>query len=298
MRANEINRALLASLRKDDEIRANARRIEMQDELQLMRIRAEQQANQDKTMEKMQQMLRDQPRPISHVIATNNVPIVHKSENHYHQIAMNNIQNNLQQNFRMGDTIQTVHNQTMQHLTVNAPRITQIAAKSNISIVEAAKRVRDDDEIPFVPASSSSNLPPPPPSGKAIKRAAIAIADKPVKPTAPIDVNPLEPPDNNPRPKRPKATADIERELPSGPMNPKKKPTMLAIQDDTPKPKKPKRLMMKSRSNQARNRERNRWLLKTTNQRKKTHQTNSKRRFYTQGQNQSKSQKQLKTRKA
>ena len=226
--------ALLANLQKNEEIRANARRIEMQDELQLLRIRAEQQANQERTMQKMEQMLRQQPQPVHHVIANNNTPIVHMNENHYHQTALQQIQQNLTQNLRMGDTFQTVHNQTMNHLTVNAPKITQIAAKTKVSIVEAAKRARADDEVPFVPASGPPP-PPPPPSGAAIKRAAVAIADKPVIPTAPAIVNPLEPPED-PAPKRPRAIADIERELPSGPMDPKKKPTMLAIEDKSKRP--------------------------------------------------------------
>ena len=63
----------------------------------------------------------------------------------------------------------------------------------------------------------------------------MAIADKPVIPTAPAIVNPLEPPED-PAPKRPRAIADIERELPSGPMDPKKKPTMLAIEDKSKRP--------------------------------------------------------------
>ena len=43
--SEEAGEQLVANLQKNEEIRANARRIEMEDELQLLRIRAEQQAN-------------------------------------------------------------------------------------------------------------------------------------------------------------------------------------------------------------------------------------------------------------
>jgi hypothetical protein len=153
--------------------------------------------------------------------------------NHYHQMAMQNIQQNFT---KMGDHVQNVHNQTMNHLTVNAPRVIQVAAQFGTTLADAYKNLRPSAGDPLAVTNAPGPPPPPPaPDASRIKRAAIAIADKPTSSSDPPA--PLEPP-TAPTPKRPLPLADIDRELPSGPIENKKKPRALAIEDA--KPKKPR----------------------------------------------------------
>jgi hypothetical protein len=152
---------------------------------------------------------------------------------------------NIQQNFtKMGDHIQNVHNQTMHHLTVNSPRMIQVAAQFGTTLTEAYKNKRPHDAGYPLAITNAPGPPPPPPAPDAnrIKRAAIAIEDRPIRPSAPPA--PLEPP-TTPAPKRPLPLADIDRELPSGPIEIKKKPRALAIEDASARggsapPKKPR----------------------------------------------------------
>ncbi len=244
-----VVQALEAGLQRGEAVRAQARRQEMEDELQMIRLRGEQHASQQRTMDKMAQMLRDQPQRTSAAIVdarqqaivdARSVDARQVTVNHYHQMAMQNIQQNFT---RMGDNIQNVHNQTMHHLTVNAPRMIQVAAQFGTTLTEAYKNKRPRDAGYPLAITNAPGPPPPPPAPDAnrIKRAAIAIEDIPIRPTPPPA--PLEPP-TTPAPKRMLPLADIDRELPSGPIENKKKPRALAIEDATrggpAPPKKPR----------------------------------------------------------
>ena len=245
-----VVQALEAGLQRGEAVRAQARRQEMEDELQLIRLRGEQHASQQRTMDKMAQMLRDQPQRTSATIVdarqqaivdARSVDARQVTVNHYHQMAMQNIQQNFT---KMGDHIQNVHNQTMHHLTVNAPRMIQVAAQFGTTLTDAYKNKRPHDAGYPLAITNAPGPPPPPPAPDAnrIKRAAIAIEDRPIRPSAPPA--PLEPP-TTPAPKRMLPLADIDRELPSGPIENKKKPRALAIEDASARggsapPKKPR----------------------------------------------------------
>jgi len=176
---------------------------------------------------------------------------------------------NLQQNFtRMGDHVQNVHNQTMNHLTVNAPRVIQVAAQFGTSILDAYSAVAEQgsrlnkrpppagDEPLAITNAPGPPPPPPAPDASRIKRAAIAIQDRPVRPSDPPAPAPLEPP-TTPAPKRPLPLTDMDRDLPSGPIENKKKPRALAIEDKSdepgarPKKVEPKKIRVHDRGGDA-----------------------------------------------
>ena len=261
-RMASVVQTLEAGLQRGEAVRAQARRQEMEDELQIIRLRGEQHASQQQMMDKMLQTLHEQPQRTAAALVAARNPVVDARQqvldarhqvvdarqqamvdarsvdarsvtvNHYHQLAMHN----LQQNFtRMGDHVQNVHNQTMNHLTVNAPRVIQVAARFGTSIMDAysnvsKKRPPVAGEPLAITNAPGPPPPPPPPDAARVKRAALAIADRPVRPSDPPAPAPLEPP-TTPAPKRQLALTDIEREQPTGPMDGKKKPRALAIED-------------------------------------------------------------------
>ena len=257
--------ALEAGLERGEAVRARARRQEMEDELQLLRMRGEQHASQQQMIDKMMQTLREQPQRTAaaivdawqqvvdarqqvvdarqQVVDARSVDARQVTVNHYHQMAMQNIT-------RMGDHVQNVHNQTMNHLSVNAPRVIQVAARFGTSLLDAYTNVSGQKRPP--PAGEPLAIantpgpppPPPPPDAARVKRAALAIADAPIRPSDPPAPAPLEPP-TAPTPKRPLPLADIDREQPSGPMESKKKPRALAIEDRKAEPKKVEKIEKK-----------------------------------------------------
>ena len=98
------------------------------------------------------------------------------------------------------------------------------------AVGSAQKRPPPADEPLAITNTSGPPPPPPAPDAARVKRAALAIADAPVRPSNPPAPAPLEPP-TAPTPKRPLPLTDTDRELPSGPMENKKKPRALAIED-------------------------------------------------------------------
>ncbi len=257
--------ALEAGLERGEAVRARARRQEMEDELQLLRMRGEQHASQQQMIDKMMQTLREQPQRTSAAIVDARQQVVDARQqvvdvrqqvvdarsvdarqvtvNHYHQMAMQNIT-------RMGDHVQNVHNQTMNHLSVNAPRVIQVAARFGTSLLDAYTNVSGQKRPPPtgepLAIANTPGPPPPPPAPDVarVKRAAIAIADAPIRPSDPPAPAPLEPP-TAPAPKRPLPLADIDREQPSGPMESKKKPRALAVEDRKAEPKKVEKIEKK-----------------------------------------------------
>ena len=222
-----VLQVLEAGLQRGEEVRAAARRQEMEDELQLMKMRQEQHVQQGQAMARMEQILQQQPKPAAVEIRDAQPPvIIHKTDVHQtrhtdvHHTAVHNVQQvfqhiqAVQQN--VVNNVQEVHNKTMHHLSVNAPRVLQIAAAAGIPIEDAYRRAIGD-----VAASSSQPPPPPPPppAAGAVSRAALAIADIPV--AAPSPPKPLALP-APPVPKAPQPKRLHDRELPSGPMEDKK----------------------------------------------------------------------------
>ena len=245
-----IVQSLEAGLQRGEEVRARARRQEMEDELQLVRMRAEHHAGQAQAIDRMTTMLANQPkRAAEQIVDARQVHVDarqviladgRRTDTHYHQNAMVNLQNNFA---TMNTHVQNVHNQTMHNLTVNAPRVIQMAGQFGTTVMDAYKKAQSrpgpygSDEVPAL--TNSGGGPPPAPGAAGIRRAAVAIQDKPVRPAAPDPPAPLEPP-TAPTPKRPLALTDKDRELPSGPIDNNKKPRALAI-EDKPKDKKPKK---------------------------------------------------------
>jgi len=208
--------ALQANLAEAEAVRARGRRQELEDELTLLKLRAEQHAGQVALFDKMSQTLKQNTRSNEALMAMKATqPAVTQVQNikhdHWHQQAIQAIDARV---VNHAELHQTTLNQFMHH----APQIVKIAGETGSSLLDAMRKAGnlEKKDVPQLTVSSSSNQPPPPPPGAGAVKRALAIENEPVRVPQPIEPSPLEPSEPSKKPKKPKILAIEDRELPSG----------------------------------------------------------------------------------
>ena len=240
-------------LQNGERIRVAARRTELEDELAVTRIRAEQHASQKNMIDEMLTQLRSQGRSPAHTIVqqtavTNNVlnqPVqVQHNVNNASPITV--VNNNLQHN------VHHLHETALHLVQNNANRVINYAANMGASLADAYEAIARPSAptatLQALVGASSGGPPPPPPGAGALLREALSIEDRrPVRPSRPASAPqplalPPPPPSSSASavalPSRP--LTETERSAPYiSHVKPKHKPRILAIEDATPPPPAP-----------------------------------------------------------